>query len=112
MQKKTGLSAKSGYASSLPANQNSGNKLLAGSTSEYYSDTANRANDCNQTETVELTGKVSPLLDFGKKEREYVIKVIQVACQRTTLLRKSKGHSFDRKLASHDPQPVPGMVDL
>lgn len=46
----------------------------------------------------------SPLLDFGRKERDYISKVIQIACQRTSLLRKNKflsvhsGKSLSRKL--------------
>ena len=62
-----------------------------GTTSDYYSDSMNhRSSECASGSLVDLTSSASPLLDFGKKERDYISKVIQITCQRTTLLRKNK----------------------
>lgn len=64
--------------------------------SDYYSDTGSRRGaasaDGSASTAVDFTEQsaTSPLFDFGRKERDYVSKVIQIACQRTSLLRKSK----------------------
>ncbi|XP_067928038.1 uncharacterized protein [Watersipora subatra] len=56
-------------------------------TSDYHSESLGRR---ELTTTVDITTGASPLLDFGKKEKEYITKVIQITCQRTSLIRKSK----------------------
>lgn len=61
-----------------------------GTTSDYYSESLNHRSESDPLSVVDLTSNASPLLDFGKKEREYISKVIQITCQRTTLLRKNK----------------------
>lgn len=63
--------------------------------SDYFSDSGSRtraAASPPDPDTVDFSEEwpTSPLLDFGRKEREYISKVIQIACQRTSLLRKSK----------------------
>lgn len=71
------------------------------STSDYFSESLNRAVQDDSVE--DITGKPSPLLDFGKKEREYICKVIQIACQRTNLLKKNKfstSNHADKKLST------------
>jgi hypothetical protein len=65
------------------------------STSDYFSDIGSRKTASPTDyigDSVDFCDQEggSPLLDFGRKERDYISKVIQITCQRTSLLRKNK----------------------
>jgi len=70
-------------------------------TSDYFSDSLNRHS--GRQLVTDLTTHASPLVDFGRKEREYIGKVVQITCQRTTLLRKNRPST----LHTNDQQRVP-----
>lgn len=71
-------------------------------TSDYYTESHNRK---DHMPPIDITTNASPLLDFGKKEKEYISKVIQITCQRTTLLRKNK-----HATSSHAPNPALNLL--
>lgn len=75
-------------AAGAAGDRNKAGSAVPPATSDYFSESLN--NQRSQCTSVDITSTASPLLDFGKKERDYISKVIQITCQRTTLLRKSK----------------------
>ena len=76
-------------------------------TSDYYSESHNKK---DLSAPVDITNTSSPLLDFGKKEKEYISKVIQITCQRTTLLRKTKHGSSSHFLQRRSNTPSKGWL--
>lgn len=77
-------------------------------TSDYFSESLNNSKR-EHSGPVDITANASPLLDFGKKEKEYISKVIQITCQRTTLLRKNKHgvSSLHGMSSAHSPVKKP-----